>query len=634
MPHKSQKRVHGKDRNIAVEGMKELFGNGKGNSNAARESENETNSEMDTSAFNSSFQSEISDYDQEDIVEQEDEEEMDVNHDLGEFMNFKIVSKDKALIILNHDSKFYFKGKLQVKVLKGKLEILGHTLLPCSLFASVYSPRGYSLLDVHAYKGDTEEDIADKVLSEGVGFDDSKLVIGDCVVVIKKTIETWTKFLQKNLNMKTKLNLLQRDNNIPEEWQNNEEVTKVEKLLDINFLHPANSNSRLFSVGENWDLTLTSVEITQKSGLTPCVLVAGGKGVGKSTFSRWFTNKLLLKSPVVFLDLDPGQAELSIPGYLSVGIVSQPFLGPNFCHVDRKLEMSLYLGDINVANCPGRFNQITRTLIDFVKTDPRFQNLPVVVNTMGWCKGVGLMLVIDTIRYLQPTTLVQLHSRFHRKNYPYSLDHHTVASSRDCWDSTLAHSTRLSYSLLEFLAVPESMPAKDMRAKDYWGLPDPRTTREAVLLSFLGKTCWPYPVYKISLANITLGVLHTKVDPCTLLATMNLALVDLCQVEEKYVRKPENEGLYRVLGNKVPMMLSLGIGLVRNIDMSAGVLYLATCTPTAVLNSVNCLLAGTTKIPDSVLLSNKQKGSPYIANSSSNPLDRSWQRHHKPRGNL
>jgi len=277
---------------------------------------------------------------------------------------------------------------------------------------------------------------------------------------------------------------------------------------------------------------------------------------------------------------------------------------------------------------------MTRTLIDFVRTDARFQNLPIVVNTMGWCKGVGLMLVIDTIRYLQPTTLVQLHSRFHRKNYPYSLDHHTVSSSRDCWDSTSTNSPKLSYSLLEFLAVPESMSAKDMRSKDYWGLPDPRTTREAVLLSYLGKTCWPYPVYKIPLASITLGVLHTQVEPSTLLAVMNLALVDLCQVEEKYVRKPDNDNHYRVLGNKVPMLSSLGIGLVRNIDMSAGVLYLATSTTTTALNNVNCLLAGTTRIPDSVLLSNKQKGSPYIASSSSNPLDQSWQRHHKPRGHL
>ena len=79
MPHKSQKRVHGKDSNIAVDGMKELFSDGRGNSNAVRESENEANSEVDASAFNSSFQSETSDYDQEDIMEPELEDVDDVD---------------------------------------------------------------------------------------------------------------------------------------------------------------------------------------------------------------------------------------------------------------------------------------------------------------------------------------------------------------------------------------------------------------------------------------------------------------------------------------------------------------------------------------------------------------------------
>merc|ERR1719483_532011 len=481
------------------------------------------------------MQSEASDFDHEDCMEYNLEEDT-INRDLAEFMKFKIISKDKALVILAHDSNFYFKGKIQVKILKGKLEVLGHSFGPSSKFVSVYSPRGYSLLDVHGYRGDAEEDIADRLLAEGVAFDESKLITGDCVFVAKKLIEDWTQFLQRNLNVKTKINLLHRDINIPVEFQNNEEIVKVEKVLDVNLVHPANDYSRLFKIGENWDLALTSAEISQNNDIDPKIVVAGGKGVGKSTFSRWLTNKLLVQSPVVFLDLDPGQAELTIPGYLSVGIIEQPFLGPNFCNVDRELEMSLYLGDINVANCPGRFIKMTKTLIDFVKDDARFKNLPVVVNTMGWCKGVGLMLVIDTIRYLQPTTLVQLHSRFHRKNYPYSLDHSTVAAARDSWDSTSATPKRLSYSLLEFMAVPESVSAKDMRSKDYWGLPDPRTTREAVLLSYLGKAGWPSPVYRIPLASLVLGVLHTSVEPCALLAVMNLAMVDLCRVEEMYVR--------------------------------------------------------------------------------------------------
>jgi len=590
----------------------------------------ETNSELDTSAFNSSMQSEASDFDHEDCMEDNLEEDT-INRDLAEFMKFKIISKDKALVILAHDSNFYFKGKIQVKILKGKLEVLGHSFGPSSKFVSVYSPRGYSLLDVHGYRGDAEEDIADRLLAEGVAFDESKLITGDCVFVAKKLIEDWTQFLQRNLNVKTKINLLHRDINIPVEFQNNEEIVKVEKVLDVNLVHPANDYSRLFKIGENWDLALTSAEISQNNDIDPKIVVAGGKGVGKSTFLRWLTNKLLVKSPVVFLDLDPGQAELTVPGYLSVGLIEKPILGPNFAHVERPTELSVYLGDINVANCPDRFIKVTKRLIDFVREEARFKNLPMVVNTMGWCRGVGLMLVVDTIRYLQPSTIVQLHSRFHRKNYPYSLDQNTVATSRDSWDST-SRSQNLSYSLLEFLAVPESVSAKDMRSKDYWGLPDPRTTREAVILSSLGKAGWPCPVYKIPLTSLTLGVLHTRVDPSCMLAVFNLALVDLCLVDVKHVMKPANGLMYRVLEATNNTMPSLGWGLVRNIDMTAGVLYLVTSIPSKVLDKVNCLLVGSTKLPDSIILSNKQKGSPYLATSSANPLDCAWQRHHKPRG--
>ena len=56
---------------------------------------------------------------------------------------------------------------------------------------------GYSLLVAHGYKGDAEEDIADKLLAEGVGFNESKLVTSDCFLVTNTLSETGTSFMQK-----------------------------------------------------------------------------------------------------------------------------------------------------------------------------------------------------------------------------------------------------------------------------------------------------------------------------------------------------------------------------------------------------------------------------------------------------
>ena len=48
----------------------------------------------------------------------------------------------------------------------------------------------------------------------------------------------------------------------------------------------------------------------------PRLMVAGGKGVGKSTFLRFLVNRVLAEvgAPVLVVDLDPGQAEFTVPG--------------------------------------------------------------------------------------------------------------------------------------------------------------------------------------------------------------------------------------------------------------------------------------------------------------------------------
>ena len=54
--------------------------------------------------------------------------------------------------------------------------------------------------------------------------------------------------------------------------------------------------ARLFEVGEGWELALQSAELSRAGGLVPRLVLAGGKGVGKSTLLRWLTNRLLARS--------------------------------------------------------------------------------------------------------------------------------------------------------------------------------------------------------------------------------------------------------------------------------------------------------------------------------------------------
>ena len=192
---------------------------------------------------------------------------------------------------------------------------------------------------------------------------------------------------------------------------------------------------------------------------------------------------------------------------------------------------------------------------------------------------------------------------------------------------------RLNYNLLEFQAVPESSSAKDMRSKDYWGLPDPKMLREVVMLSWLGKTRWSqWPVYQVPVSRVTLGLAHGHVSPGHVLATCNSALVDMCHVSDRDkcvpVSRPE---LYSVTAKNI-VKPSLGVGFVRNIDLDQNILYLATCVPPDKLVEVNCLIVGQLQLPASILTDRNKINQPYVNRETNNPLDATWQRYHKPRG--
>ena len=74
--------------------------------------------------------------------------------------------------------------------------------------------------------------------------------------------------------------------------------------------------ARLYQPNPDWENAIRSARYTVDDSVQPRLLVAGGKGVGKSTLVRFLVNRLIseLKGPVLVVDLDPGQAEFTVPG--------------------------------------------------------------------------------------------------------------------------------------------------------------------------------------------------------------------------------------------------------------------------------------------------------------------------------
>ena len=250
--------------------------------------------DLDTSAFNSSIQSEVSDNEDADMSHKDSDASPE---NLSDFMNFQILSSDKAVIGLVHDSKFYFKGKLSIKVLKGKLEIQGTILNPSQEFVAIYSPKGYSLLYCQGFRDDPETNSSSSLEEESATSEE--VSSRDCVFIAQQLGEKWCDFLTDNLKKSgNKINLFRRDQakKSSEEDQNNV-FSELEETLDINILpRDYSCVARLFEVGEGWELAVQSAELSRAGGLVPRLVLAGGKGVGKSTLLRWLTNRLLARS--------------------------------------------------------------------------------------------------------------------------------------------------------------------------------------------------------------------------------------------------------------------------------------------------------------------------------------------------
>ncbi|KAE9411212.1 hypothetical protein BT96DRAFT_982985 [Gymnopus androsaceus JB14] len=151
-------------------------------------------------------------------------------------------------------------------------------------------------------------------------------------------------------------------------------------------------------------------------------LVKGPKKIGKSSFARALVNRLLTRyHRVAYLECDLGQSEFTPGGMVALNVIHNPLLGPPFTHPTLPARAHL-LGAFSPKTSPGHYIEAVRDLVEFwgreisvgpdsdlagsdsiekTVTPPRFSTVPLVVNTMGWAKGLGA----DLSRKVEETLL-------------------------------------------------------------------------------------------------------------------------------------------------------------------------------------------------------------------------------------
>ncbi|ODN05731.1 Polynucleotide 5'-hydroxyl-kinase NOL9 [Orchesella cincta] len=327
----------------------------------------------------------------------------------------------------------------------------------------------------------------------------------------------------------------------------------------------------------------------------------GGKGVGKSTFVRWLTNRFLSRQDtdrVLFLDLDPGQTEFTPPGMLSVHVCSEPILGPNFTHL-KEPSRAIFLGGVNVADFPISYIKGVAELFEYCVNSEELQGIPWIINTMGFSQGLGVHLACEIVKIIRPTAVIQLTINNHQRSFPFNLNRQNVSKYRTFLSDSLPPKYRQELHDYHFLTVNSACNHNEASNKSSWGT-TPKISRELVMVSYFAEKIGSADGFDIRsvlplsvpLDCVAIGTMNSNLRYDEILSSMNGTLVAFCQIAESLLESVDGADKKYIAKAGNYTNNCLGYGIVRAIDKQSDTLYVITSLQeTDILLKVNVLLA-------------------------------------------
>ncbi|CAB9519931.1 Polynucleotide 5'-hydroxyl-kinase [Seminavis robusta] len=295
-------------------------------------------------------------------------------------------------------------GRAQVQCVKGSISLLGYRLDPSCPKVPVESPPWSSILVMEPIHTSTQTETKDGD-NKGRDNDDS--------VIIK--VESWwpqqdqSAGSEDHQSQEPTFEIVSgaakgvRPTQVPSTWKH-----AADQIVPC--LIPNNNNSTRNDADTKG--------APQQDGSSTCRLaICGGKGVGKSTFLRYMTNRILSRDPppqpktsdqndnttprqVAILDADVGQPEMSPPGMVTLTVVSEPLLTPpHYRSLERPLpsskrsqQFAYFFGSVTSKNDPERYMALIQRLVRHYQEDVN-NDIPLLINLDGWVKQLGFELL-------------------------------------------------------------------------------------------------------------------------------------------------------------------------------------------------------------------------------------------------
>jgi polynucleotide 5'-hydroxyl-kinase GRC3/NOL9 len=231
------------------------------------------------------------------------------------------------------------------------------------------------------------------------------------------------------------------------------------------------------------------------------------------------------------------------------------------------------------------------------------QDIPLVINTHGWLKGVGYDVLVNILCRTCPTHVVQLLSSSAKKNLPHGR----------FWDVSSKAKTLYLKSAVEESPKQVAEHLRAVRVLAYFQQcfgedPSPFPYQESKLFARTAMSLVCHAPYQLPIWAVDIRHLHGQV-PQESWSTVNGALVGL-GVSVRHKTQQEKDDTSKPLPP-----LCIGLGIVRGVDMKKGIFYVITPISLEQLQQVDTLLQGHVEIPEQ-LLQAEGHISPYLCRDS------------------
>ncbi|SCV69463.1 BQ2448_2483 [Microbotryum intermedium] len=368
-----------------------------------------------------------------------------------------------------------------------------------------------------------------------------------------------------------------------------------------------------------------------------CLLVEGPKRVGKSTFSKLVLHQLLSRfKAVAYLDTDLGQPEFTPPGFVSLNLITSPQFGPNFTHLSVPMA-AYFIGSTSPANDPTNYLDAIHKLHDLYEHEVEYafaeetrstrrrappqshapapliegakakDRIPLLINTHGWNKGLGLDLLSKLKADVQPTHIFAFdHDQEDDPSGPPTsmgakggpIVHRMNAAPPSPLDSKWSSSDLRILQLVSYFNAIFPTPTNESLGSTFvksWDCSEPLVRRRPIVLD-----------WTTSLSNVS--ILGSQVDYEQVLYALNGSLVAIVEPSQS----PDEEGAPPTLmsnfpydplsSERVASSRAHGLALIRSLDVTSKCLHLLTPIPRPQNNRIGLVRGSELDVPVGLLM--------------------------------